>query len=82
MFKLKRLRAPIYVIFVISTIPLWSDGVGLNTTNTKEIRLSPKYKNYVNVFSKEEALKFLNFTRVEHSILIEEGVEVSYNPIY
>jgi hypothetical protein len=48
----------------------------------KEIQLPSKYEDYVNVFSEEEALKFSNFTRVEHFILIKEGVEVPYNPIY
>jgi hypothetical protein len=48
----------------------------------KEIRLPPKYKDYINVFSKEEASKFPDFTRVEHSIPIKEDVEVLYNPIY
>jgi hypothetical protein len=48
----------------------------------EEIQLSPKYKNYVDVFSEEEALKFPDSTRVEYSILIKEGVEVPYNPIY
>jgi hypothetical protein len=50
--------------------------------NIKEIRLSPKYKDYIDVFSKEEASKFPNFTRVEHFISIKEGVEVPYSPIY
>jgi hypothetical protein len=63
-------------------IPLRSDGVGLNTTDIEEIRLPPKYEDYVDVFSEEEALKFPDFTRVEYSILIEEGAEVLYSPIY
>jgi hypothetical protein len=50
--------------------------------NIEEIRLPPKYKNYADVFSKEEASKFPNSTRVEYSIPIEEGVEVPYNSIY
>jgi hypothetical protein len=82
MFKLERIKASIYIIFITSIIPLWSDDVELNTTNIEEIRLPSKYKNYVNVFSKEEASKFLDFTRVKYSISIEEGVEVSYNSIY
>jgi hypothetical protein len=82
MFELERLRAPIYVIFVTSTISLRSDSVELNTTDTEEIQLPPKYKDYVDVFSEEEASKFPNSTRVEYSISIEEGVEVPYNPIY
>jgi hypothetical protein len=62
MFKLKRIRVPIYVIFIIPIIPLRSDGVELNIMNIKEIRLPPKYEDYINVFSKEEASKFPNFT--------------------
>jgi hypothetical protein len=50
--------------------------------DTEEIRLPSEYKNYVNVFSEEEASKFPNSTRVEYFILIEEGVEVPHGPIY
>jgi hypothetical protein len=82
MFKLERLRAPIYVMFITLTIPLRSDGVELNTIDIKEIRLPPKYKDYADVFSEKEASKFPDSTRVEHSILIEEGAEVSHGPIY
>jgi hypothetical protein len=82
MFKLERLRAPIYVVFVTSAIPLRSDDVELNTTDTEEIRLPSKYKDYADVFSEEEASKFPNFTRVEYFIPIKEGVEVLYNSIY
>jgi hypothetical protein len=82
MFKLERLRAPIYVVFVTSVIPLRSDGVELNATNTEEIRLPPKYEDYADVFSEEEASKFPDSTRVEYFILIEEGVEVSHDLIY
>jgi Reverse transcriptase (RNA-dependent DNA polymerase) len=82
MFELERLKIPIYVIFVISTISLRSDSVKLNTTDTEEIRLPPEYKDYANVFSEEEASKFPNSTRVEHFILIEEGAEVPHSPIY
>jgi hypothetical protein len=82
MFKLERLGAPIYVVFVTPAIPLRSDDVELNMTDTEEIRLPSEYKDYVNVFSEEEALKFPDSTRVEHSILIEEGAEVPHGPIY
>jgi hypothetical protein len=51
-------------------------------TDTEDIQLPLKYKDYIDVFSEEEASKFPNSTRVEHFILIEEGVEVPYNPIY
>jgi hypothetical protein len=82
MFELERLRASIYVMFIISVIPLRSDSVELNTIDTEEIRLPSKYKDYADVFLEEEALKFSNSTRVEHSIPIEEGVEVPHDPIY
>jgi hypothetical protein len=82
MFKLERIRAPIYVVFVTSAIPLRSDGVELNIIDTEEIQLPPEYKDYANVFSEEEASKFPNSTRVEHFILIKEGAEVPYDPIY
>jgi hypothetical protein len=48
----------------------------------EEIRLPPKYKDYADVFSEEEALKFPDFTRVEYSISIKEGVEVPHSLIY
>jgi hypothetical protein len=82
MFKLKRLRAPIYIVFITPMIPIWSDSVELTTLSTKPITLLPKYEEYAKVFSKEEAAKFLDSTRVEHSIPVEEGVEVPYGPIY
>jgi hypothetical protein len=82
MFELERLKAPIYIVFVILAIPLWSDDIELNTTNIEEIRLPPEYEDYANVFSEEEASKFPNFTRVEHSIPIKEGAEVPYSSIY
>jgi hypothetical protein len=82
MFKLERIRTSIYVMFVTLAIPLWSNDVELNKTNMKEIQLSSKYEDYINIFSKEEASKFPDFTRVEHFILIKEDVEVSYNSIY
>jgi hypothetical protein len=50
--------------------------------DTEEIRLPLEYKDYVDVFSEEEASKFPDFTRVKYSILIEEGVEVPYSSIY
>jgi hypothetical protein len=51
-------------------------------TDTEEIRLSPKYEDYANVFLEEEASKFPDSTRVEHFIPIKEGVEVPHDPIY
>jgi hypothetical protein len=69
-------------VFITPAIPLRSDGVKLNMTDTEDIRLPSEYKDYVDVFSKEEASKFPDFTRVEYFIPIEEGVEVSYNLIY
>jgi hypothetical protein len=50
--------------------------------DTEDIRLPPKYKDYADVFSEEEALKFPDSTRVEYSILIKEGAKVLYSPIY
>jgi hypothetical protein len=82
MFKLERLRAPIYIVFITPTIPIWSDSVELTTLSTEPITLPLKYKEYAKVFSKEETAKFLDSTYVEHSILIKEGVEVLYGSIY
>jgi hypothetical protein len=82
MFKLERLKAPIYIMFITSTISIRSDSVELTTLSTESITLPPKYKEYAKVFSKEETAKFLDSTCVEHSILVEEGVEVPYDLIY
>jgi hypothetical protein len=82
MFELERIRTSIYVVFVTPAILLRSDGVELNMMNTEDIQLPLKYKNYVDVFSEEEASKFPDSTRVEYSISIKEGVEVPYNSIY
>jgi hypothetical protein len=48
----------------------------------EEIRLPPKYKIYVDIFSKSEVIKFPDFTRVKHFISIKEDIEVPFNPIY
>jgi hypothetical protein len=82
MFELERLGAPIYVVFITPAIPIRSDSVELTTLSTELITLPSKYEEYAKVFSKEEAAKFLDSTRVEHSIPVKEGVEVLYNPIY
>jgi hypothetical protein len=82
MFELERLKVSIYVVFVTSAILLRSDGVELNATDIEEIRLPPEYEDYVDVFSEEEASKFPDSTRVEYSILIEEGAEVLHGSIY
>jgi hypothetical protein len=82
MFKLERLRASIYIVFITSIIPMRSDSVELTTLSIKPITLPLEYEEYAKVFSEEEAAKFLDSTRVEHSILVEEGVEVPYGSIY
>jgi hypothetical protein len=82
MFKLERLRAPIYITFITSIVPIRSDGVELNAIDTKEVRLLTKYKAYTDLFLEVEAVKFPNNTRIEHFILIKESVEVLYSLIY
>jgi hypothetical protein len=82
MFELERLEVSIYVVFITPAISLRSDGVELNMMNIEEIRLPSKYKDYANVFLEEETSKFPDFTRVEYSIPIKEGVEVPHGPIY
>jgi hypothetical protein len=82
MFKLKELNIPIYTLFITLVNLMRSDSVKLNSVEVKEVRLSPKYEAYANVFSKSKAIKFLNPTRVKHFILIEEGVEVPFSLIY
>ena len=82
MFELERLGAPIYAVFVTPAIPMRSDCVELNAMDTQDITLPPEYAEYAEVFSEEEAAKFPDSTRVEHSIPVEEGAEVPYGPIY
>jgi hypothetical protein len=47
-----------------------------------EPQLLEAYKDYINVFSKTEARKLLNFTRVMHFINIEERKIVFFGFIY
>jgi hypothetical protein len=47
-----------------------------------EVQLLKEYKNYADVFSEKNALKLPDFTRVEHTISIEEGKEVLFSSIY
>jgi hypothetical protein len=82
MFKLKELNILIYVLFITSINSMWSDSVELNSVETEEVRLPSKYKAYADVFSESKTIKFPDFTRVEYSILIKEGVKVPFNPIY
>jgi hypothetical protein len=82
MFKLKRLRAPIYIMFIVLMILMWSDDVELYIIEIEEIQLSSKYADYIDIFLKEEAAKFLKSTYMKHTISIKEGVEVSYKSIY
>jgi NhaP-type Na+/H+ and K+/H+ antiporter len=76
MFKLKRLGAPIYIVFIALMVLMWSDGVELYIIEIEEIQLSSKYANYANIFLEEEVVKFLESTHVKHAIPIKEGVEV------
>jgi hypothetical protein len=82
MFKLERLRASIYIVFIVSMVPMRSDGVELYAIEAEEIQLPSKYVDYTDVFLEEEAMKFPESTRVEHAIPIEEDAEVSYELIY
>jgi hypothetical protein len=47
-----------------------------------ELRLPKVYRDYADVFSKTEAGKLPDFTRVVYSIDIEEGKIVPFSPIY
>jgi hypothetical protein len=82
MSKLEELDILIYALFITSANPIRSDSVELNSVEAEEVRLPPKYKAYADIFSESEAIKFPDFTRVKHFILIKEGVEVSFSPIY
>jgi hypothetical protein len=82
MSKLEELNIPIYALFVTSVNPMRSDSVELNFVEAEEVRLPPEYKAHADVFSEFKAAKFPDFTRVEHFIPIEEGVEVPFGLIY
>jgi hypothetical protein len=82
MFELERLGAPVHAVFVTPAILLRSDSIELATLSTESITLPPKYEENAEVFSEEEAAKFPDSARVEHSIPVEEGAEVPYGPIY
>jgi hypothetical protein len=47
-----------------------------------ELRLPKAYKDYADVFSKTEARKLPDFTRVVHSIDIKKRKNVPFRPIY
>jgi hypothetical protein len=82
MFKLERLEAPIYIVFVALMILIWSDDIELYTIEVEEIQLPFKYINYIDIFLKEEVMKFLEFIYIKHIIPIEEDAEVLYSLIY
>jgi hypothetical protein len=82
MFELKRLKAPIYIVFIAPVVLMRSDDIELYAIEAEEIQLPSKYANYADVFLEEEVAKFLESTHVEHAIPIEEGAEVPYRLIY
>jgi hypothetical protein len=82
MFKLKRLKAPIYIVFITLMNLMWSNNVKLYAMRAEEVQLLAEYDVYTNIFSKEEAIKFSNFMCVKHAISIKEDVEVLYSSIY
>jgi hypothetical protein len=82
MFKLERLKASIYIVFIIPIILMRSNSVELTILSIELITLLFKYEKYAKIFFKEEVAKFPDFTRVKHSILVKEDVEVSYGLIY
>jgi hypothetical protein len=47
-----------------------------------DLRLPKAYKDYADVFSKIKTGKLPDFTRVMHSIDIEEKKIISFGPIY
>jgi hypothetical protein len=46
------------------------------------MQLLKEYKDYIDVFLKENILKLSNFTRVEYTILIEKDKEMLFSSIY
>jgi hypothetical protein len=82
MQELKRLRAPIYAVYLTPANPLRDDCLGLNSIEVAEVQLLKEYEDYADVFLEENALKLPDFTRVEHAISIEEGKEVLFSSIY
>ena len=55
----------------------------LYNTEVKEILLSPKYKAFIEVFSKEASIAaLLNYIKVKYLIPIKKGKTISYRLIY
>jgi hypothetical protein len=57
-------------------------GITLYSTEVAELQLPKEYIEYADVFSEEGAAKLPESTRVKHAIIIEEGKNIPYGPIY
>ena len=50
--------------------------------NVEPVRLLLEYKDYTNIFFKEDAVNLPNGICITHAINIYKGLQVPYNPIY
>ena len=82
MFELKRAGILIYAVYLNSVPLMQNAGIELYSTEAVKIQLLKEYKDYVNMFSEEEADKMPDFMYIEHSILIEKDKNVSFKSIY
>jgi hypothetical protein len=72
---------PVFAIFLVPAKRKLVVGVSPDE-NEAELRLLEAYRDYADVFSKTEAGKLPDFTRVVHSINIEERKIVPFSFIY
>ena len=56
--------------------------IALYIISTDKINLPAEYKNYINIFLKAEAARFLDLIKVKYLILIKKKKEVLFGLIY
>jgi hypothetical protein len=81
MLRITRIKL-IFVIFLVPAKRRLAVSVSLNENEVNELRLLEAYRDYTDVFSKTEARKLPDFTRVMHFINIEERKSVFFGFIY
>jgi hypothetical protein len=81
MLRITRIKS-IFAIFLVPAKRRLAVSVSLNENEADELRLPKAYRDYADVFSKTEAGKLPDSTRVVHSINIEERKIVPFSLIY
>ena len=82
MFKLRRVDALIYTVYLNSVPLIQNAGIELYSTEVIKIQLLKKYKDYTNVFSEEKTDKMPDFVYIEHLIFIKKDKNVLFKSIY